>query len=194
MTNETRLVAREPENGASTGLNFFKDTNFYIFGGIDSTMPEKIIAPFIEVVDKKSNLRKPGSINIYVSSYGGLVQYGFDLIAQIERAKDLGFQVNTFVSSTACSCGSLIAVTGTKRFIGERAYHLLHFARGGSYSHNPIMSERNLENDRFMQKALVDIYKKYTKLRDIEAKLLADNFMVNGAAACIRAGLADERM
>jgi ATP-dependent protease ClpP protease subunit len=193
---EQDTVGAAPKNGGMHGLNFHKDNNFYIFGGIDNSMPEKIIAPFIELIDRKSNLKNPGQVHIYVSSYGGLVQYGFDFIQQMERAKDAGITVNTYVSSVACSCGSLIAVAGTpgKRYIGERAYHLLHFMRGSDYAHNPIMMERNFENGKFWHKVLLDIYKKYTKIQKLEEKLLADNYMVNGAAACIKAGLADLKM
>lgn len=175
-------------------LNFSKGNNFYIYGDIDYTIPENIIAPMIEYIDRKKDLKDPGDINIYVSSYGGYVQYGFDLISQMEQAKDLGFSVNTYVTSVACSCGSLIAVAGSKRYVSERAYHLLHFMRGSDYAHNPIMSDRNNENAKFWQKQLVDIYKKYTRLKNIEKLLLPDNYMINGASQLIRHGLADYKM
>lgn len=172
--------------------NWSELNDFYIFGDVDTTFARDIIVPFITQVNKLEKSRSTKKeLNIYVTSNGGFIHYAFDLINHIEYAKQRGIIVNTYVTSQALSAGSLIAVTGTNRYIGERAFHLLHFMRGWSYSHNPEMSKRNSDNDAFWQEKLVDIYKRYTKIKDIKRKLIADNFMVNGADKCIEAGLAD---
>ena len=195
MSNKEEVQEEKIAGTVSGGnLNYHQGNNFYIFGNIDDSIPKNIITPFIEAYEKSATKKEPNDLHIYVSSYGGRVDYGFDLITHIERAKSLGVCVNTYVTSVACSCGSLIAVTGSRRYIGERAYHLLHYARGGDYAHNPTMIDRNAENFKFMQRKLVEIYQKYTKLKNIEEKLLADNYMVNGAKACIKVGLADEKL
>ena len=139
MLNEKRKNGEENDSH----VNFASGNNFYIFGSIDDSIPKNIIVPFIEVVNKQMDKKDPADINIYITSRGGYVNYGFDLITHIERAKDAGIEVNTYVTSEVCSCGSLIAVTGSNRYISKRAYHLLHFARGWDYSHNPTMLERN---------------------------------------------------
>jgi hypothetical protein len=54
------------------------------------------------------------------------------------------------------------------------------------------MSERNHKTTKFLQEELVQIYKEHTKVQDIEKKLLADNYMVNGGKALIKLGLADQ--
>lgn len=176
----------------SNTMNFINNGKFFICGDIDDTLPEQIIAPFIREVELKSKLKNPSPIEIHITSNGGSVNFAFDLITQIEKAKRLGVPVHTYVTSCVCSAGSLIACVGHKRFVSKRAYHLLHFARGWEYSHNPVMSQRNAENWKWMQKELVDIYKQYTKIKNIEDKLLADNYMVNGGKELIRLGLADE--
>lgn len=186
MIENTKFAG--PKDG---NQNWASGNNFYIFDAVGEEFPKQIIVPFIEAIDKQLAKKEPGELDIYITSPGGYVKYGFDLIAHIEKAKELGIVVNTYVTSEACSCGSLIAVTGTNRYIGERAYHLLHFMRGGDYAHNPEMLKRNYENGVFWQKKLVEIYAKYTKVKDIEAKLLADNYMVNGAKDCIKLGIAD---
>lgn len=190
MTEEI-IKKTKNESDNDSHINFSKSNNFYIFGSVDDSFPRKIIVPFIEAVNRQIDKKEPSDLNIYVTSRGGSVNYGFDLITHMERAVANGVEVNTYVTSEACSCGSLIAVAGSKRYIGKRAYHLLHFMRGWDYAHNPIMLDRNAEQGKFWQVELVNIYKKYTKLKDIETKLLADNFMINGSAACIKAGLAD---
>lgn len=193
MVDKKKKGKKSGESGDSH-VNFAQGNNFYIFGSIDDSIPKSIIVPFIEACTKQLSKKHPSELHIYITSRGGNVNYGFDLINHIEKARADGLIVNTYVTSEACSCGSLIAVTGSKRYIGRRAYHLLHFMRGWDYSHNPQMTDRNAEMSKFWQKELVHIYKKYTKIKDIEAKLLADNYMVNGADACIKAGLADEEL
>lgn len=177
-----------------TDLNFFDGHNFYIFGEIDSSIPKSIIVPMISFIEKQSkkNEQEMKEMNIYITSYGGDAHYAFDIITHIEFAKSIGIVVNTFVTSVACSAGSLIAVTGSNRFVSKRAYHLLHFMRGWAYSTSPEMTKRNTTNDLFLQDELVKIYQKYTKLKKIEDKLLADNFMINGSDDLIKYGLADK--
>jgi len=174
-------------------LNFADGDDFYIFGNIDETIPEAIIMPLRKkLVERRcQHIKLP--INIHISSYGGRVDYCFEIIGLIEEFKKLGVEVKTYTHSVACSAGSLIAVTGSKRYANKRAFHLLHFARGtGYYFHNPEMIDRNANHMKFIQKELVDIYKQYTKLKDIPAKLLADNYMINGGEALKKAGLIDE--
>jgi len=173
-----------------------EDNNFYINGEIGDSFAKEIVQPFIKEVSRQSNLCKEcgkrDGLNIFITSIGGSLEQAFDLISYIEKAKSLGLTVRTYVTSMACSAGSMIAVTGSKRYVSSRAYYHLHYARGGSYSHNPEMIDRNTENAHFVQGELVKVYKKYTKLKGIEKKLLADNFMINGGEEIIRWGLADE--
>jgi len=174
-------------------LNYSDKDNFYIYGDIDDTIPNEIISPMRKQLEIKKKEKKPTAINIFLSSYGGVVSYCFEIIGLIEEFKKAGIEVNTYTHSHVCSAASLIAVSGSKRYGGKRAYHLLHFARGnGFYSHNPIMIERNAENFKFLQKELVKIYEQYTKIKDLEEKLLADNYMINGGDAMLKAGLIDE--
>lgn len=188
------IMKKRLKNEQDGSLNFAEGNNFYIFGSIDETIPKAIIVPFINALTKQENKVDKDEFHIYITSPGGRVDYGFDLITQIESAKKIGVIVNTYVSSSACSCGSLIAVAGSKRYVSKRAFHLLHFARGWDFSHNPTMVERNAENALWMQNEIVAHYKKYTKLRNIPSKLTADNFMINGSADLIANGLADEEM
>ncbi len=174
--------------------NWSNKRDFYIFSEINETFPKDIIIPFIEQIRKQNNNKTFKDLNIYITTNGGYCNYAFDLITHIEFAKKLGICINTYVTSQALSAGSLIAVTGTNRYVGERAYHLLHFMRGWQYSHNPEMSKRNTEQDLFWQDRLIDVYKKYTKIKDIKKKLLADNYIVNGADECIKLGLADKKI
>lgn len=172
--------------------NFVSEGNFFICGEIDDSIAETIIAPLIKRIEDEclKTIKQP--IKFFITCYGGYVKDGFDLITWFDYAKKKGVEIHTYVTSVAFSCGSLIAVSGHKRFASKRAYHGLHFARGTDYSHNPEMMQRNADNFIWMQKELIDIYKSQTKLKNIEKLLIADNYMINGGDALLRAGLIDE--
>lgn len=182
------------ENNSPFNSNFVKEGRFYIFGEINESIPESIIAPLISEINRKAREKKPLPIEIYINSTGGYLSFAFDIITQFDIAEKKGVPIYTYVTASACSAASLIAVCGHKRFVGQRAYHLLHFARGADYSHNPVMIDRNAENFKFLQSELVKIYEKKTKLKDVASKLLPDNFMVNGSKDLIKFGLADEAL
>ena len=173
-------------------LNFTKGDNFYIYGDVDESFPKNIIAPFIELVDKKVKESNPTPINFHISSPGGFVQYCFDLISWIEYAKSKDIVINTYVTSVAYSCASIIAVTGTRRWVSKRSQFLLHFARSWDFSHNPEMSDRNKASHDFMQNENIEVYKKYSKLKDIRKKMMSDNFYILGGDELIKTGFADE--
>lgn len=179
------------EFGFFSTQNFFKDGKFYILGDIDSSIPINIIQPLVEEIEKRSEYANPKPLEFFINSNGGDLSYCYDIIGLFKLANAKGIAVCTYVMSYAASAASLIAVCGNLRYVSRRSYHLLHFARGEDYAHNPVMIDRNAATFKFLQKELVNIYTEHTKLKDVEAKLLADNYMINGGAALVRAGLAD---
>ncbi len=185
-TNNSQL---KPPTGDQ---NFVSDGNFFINGDIDDTIAKNIIAPLINEINIRRAQATPAPIKVFVTSYGGYVKDAFDIISWFDYAKKVGVPIHTYVTSVAFSAGSLIAVSGHKRFASVRAYHGLHFARGSDYAHNPEMADRNAENFKWMQAQLVKIYKENTKLKDIEKLLLADNYMINGGSNLLKYGLIDE--
>lgn len=179
-------------NETEAVMNFFQGNKFYIFGDIDETIPEKIIGPMSITIEELAKQKHPPAIEVFLSSDGGYVQYALDIIALFNIAWSNGIIVKTTVTSYACSAASLIAVSGHVRFASEYASHMLHFPRGDDYSHNTVMAERNMGNRRFLEQAIVDIYKKRTKIEDLEEKLLGDNFYINGGKNLKKYGLIDQ--
>jgi len=172
--------------------HFVSGDKFYIQGEIRESLCKEITAPLITLIENKKKEKAPTPIEIYISSPGGSVDPTLDLIAQIERARDLGVEIHTIVTANVASAASLIAITGHKRFVSKRASHLIHYARMWQFTNNPEMLEREYEFGKWLQSTLVDIYKEYTKMEDIETKIKTDNYRINGAEDLIRLGLADE--
>jgi len=173
-------------------LNFFKDGRFFIHGELDESIPQNIIQPLVEEIEKRSEFQHPKPLEFFINSPGGDLSYCYEIIGLFKLANAKGIPVCTYVMSYAASAASLIAVCGNMRYVTRRAYHLLHFARGWDFSHNTEMSERNHQTTKFLQQELVHIYKEHTKIQDIEKKLLADNYMINGGKALVKMGLADQ--
>lgn len=180
------------EASSNYHLNFFKDGKFYIHGYIDESIPQNIIQPLVDEIERRSEYQNPKPLEFFINSGGGDLSYCYEIIGLFKLANAKGIPVCTYVMSYAASAASLIAVCGNMRYVTRRSYHLLHFARGWDYAHNPEMIERNAKTWKFLQDELIDVYREHTKLKDIEAKLLADNFMINGAKDLIRFGLADQ--
>lgn len=173
-------------------LNFFKDGKFYINGDIDDSIPQNIIQPLVDEIERRAEFQNPKPLEFFINSNGGDLSYCYEIIGLFKLANAKGIPVCTYVLSYAASAASLIAVCGNMRYVTRRSYHLLHFARGWDYAHNPEMSERNHSTMKFLQSELVEIYREHTKIKDIEAKLLADNFMPTGGKKLIQLGLADQ--
>ena len=172
-------------------MNFSQGNRFYIFGDIDETIPEKIIGPMSLVIEELGKQKHPQPIEVFLSSDGGYAQYALDIIALFHIALSNGILVKTTVTSYAFSAASLIAVSGHVRFASEHAAHMLHFPRGEDYSHNTVMAERNMEHRKFLEQAVLDIYKKQTKVENLEEKLLGDNYFINGGKNLKKYGLID---
>ena len=68
--------------------------------------------------------RKPITINI--NSNGGDVFACFGLISYIERLKEQGYKINTYINTIALSCGFLLAIVGSHRAMNRRAVALMH--------------------------------------------------------------------
>lgn len=171
-------------------LNFLRDGNVYLFGEIDETIPENVIAPLVRLVTERELDKDPKPITIFISSDGGDAYYALDLISIIESCRGK-VQINTMVTSHAFSAASMIAVCGHKRFATRWASHLVHYPRSWDFSHNPEMAEINVDALKFLTSEMLNIYKQRTKIKDLDKKLISDNYIVSGKEL-VKVGLVDK--
>lgn len=183
----------DEEESKKPRLNFVRDGNFYIYGDIDESIPENIIAPFIDVLHSQMKLapNERSSIIFNICSEGGYYNYAMDLVNLFRVAIKSGIEIQTTVFSFAGSAASMIAVSGSKRFATPDAVHLVHFVRSWNFSHNPEMSKRNQQYEDFINKQIVKLYEEKTKLKNVSSKLTADNYMVCGAKELLKQGFID---
>jgi len=184
--------SRNLEEGEEVPQNFEQNGSFYIFGELDDSMVKGIIAPLQDAINSRVAMKSLAPIEVFINSCGGNIDYVFTIISLFEKAKSIGIEVQTTVYSEASSGAALIAMAGHVRYATESAVYMLHYARGHTHSHNPVMSDRNAKYDKFIHDKLVDIIKKYASLPSgFEKDIIADHYYIKGGKELKKLGLID---
>jgi ATP-dependent protease ClpP protease subunit len=181
--------------GIHEGHHFVSNGSIYIVGAINDEFTEQVVAPFHHETERRLEQvragEKPSPIKVYINSGGGHVCHGFDLLAAFEIAEKAGIEVHTYVMSQASSTASMIAISGTKRFASGRSQFMLHFPSWQPIVSNPETAIRLKDQYDFLVGCYVDVHTKRTKIKGLEKKLLADNFVLMGQDL-LKYGLVDE--
>lgn len=169
---------------------YFED-NIFVIGDFDDQL-EQLLVPLTKEIKKQSKLRT-GKIDLYINSYGGYLHLVRHFVDLVERAKDDNVMVRTVVSGVAYSAGSILAVTGTpgERYIAKHGEHLIHYGSSGSVESTPGQVERNRQSKTRSFKQILEHYKKYCNIPDLESAMLDDGFYVD-ANKCVKWNIADK--
>jgi ATP-dependent protease ClpP protease subunit len=175
--------------------SFSKENNFYILGEFSDELHESIVIPFTEKIQQLSKT-KDSSIVFYINSCGGSSWICMHLVSLFELAKSKGIKIKTVVPSMAFSAGSILAVAGTEgeRYIAHNGEHLIHYGEfDGWRKTTPLQIDRNSEFWKRHTKNMLNHYKKYCKIPNLENHLKDDNFFIE-AKKCIELKIADKYM
>lgn len=144
----TKLKVKEKYILATTRDNVFIDTDkrvFYIHDLIDEDSMSKVCYWLLHLLnedqekeDKEKDFeRQP--IKIYVNSYGGYVA---DMWALVDIMLNSKTPIHTYSTSHADSCGFLIFIAGTKRFITKHTKMCCHqFSSGARGTYQDIKEQ-----------------------------------------------------
>jgi ATP-dependent protease ClpP protease subunit len=168
---------------------FKNDGNVFFIGDFDDSMETDIIIPLTKEIQKQRVI-EDGHIDLYINSTGGAYYLMMHLVELVEKAKQSGVNVRTMVMSMAYSAGSMLAVTGSERYIAKGAEHLIHYGSNGGVNTTPLQAKRQAASNTRAFKYNVNHYKKYCDIPDLEEQLADDNFYIT-ASQCIKWGLAD---
>lgn len=185
----TPQPARKPENEYHDG------NRFYILGEFNDDLQKGVIIPLTNKISELAD-RRNAEVEFYINSNGGDGHLCMYLVALFELAKKRDIKVKTIVPSIALSAGSILAVAGTKgeRYIAGGAEHLVHYGQFDGYRKTtPLQIERGTERWKRWTNSLLEHYKKYCSIPELEEHLKDDDFWVP-AAQCIEWGLADKYM
>lgn len=169
---------------------WFKDNNFYIYGDILDSFPEKIIIPFMEEM-KRQSLNKLATIKIYINSWWWYVTYAKELIALIDQCKNNQIAVVTIVPDIVASAASMIAIAWHIRIVWRHATHIIHNPRWTDFASTEKQLENNTDAYKQILKRTIEHYQNHTKIKDLKEKLDEDNHRIYGWKNLIKQWLAD---
>ena len=122
-------------------LNDLKQRKLYLNEGIDKDSVMEIIQHIIRynVEDKGKDIEKRKPILLYVTSNGGSVDAGYELIDMITASKTPVYTVNL---GFQYSMGFLIGIAGHKRFAMPNAKFLHHDGYNSAYDSGSKVQDR----------------------------------------------------
>ena len=175
----------------SPSLNFYKGGRFYIGGAFDGSIQTNIVPYLFDDIAKKQGLIE-AKIQFIINSPGGATHVLKDLLSLIDIAKGSGIIVETLVFGNAHSCGSMLAVSGTKgfRMVGRHAEHLCHLGAAGNVSKNEEDLKRFTARAKTHFDFIKSIYKDNCNIPNLDEVIHNDNFFVRGRNL-VKFGLAD---
>jgi len=129
-------------------------------------------------------------IYLHLQSFGGSVFAGLSAMDAILQLRHK-VPIHTVVDGCTASAATFVSVVGTKRYINQNAFMLIHQLSSmmwGKYSE--IQDE--MENMERLMKKIKEIYTTYTKLPENKLDSILEHDLWIDAKQCLKYGLVDE--
>lgn len=131
---------------------------------------------------------EPQPIKLFITSHGGLV---YQVFSAIDTIRGLKVPVHTYCQGIVASAGTLLSLAGSRRFITENSYMLIHEIRSGSWGKFTHMCE-SMENSKQLMDHIKEYYVKRTKMTGEELDEQLKKDVTWNAKTCLEKGLVDE--
>ena len=129
-------------------------------------------------------------IYIHINSYGGDVDAALGVIDTMKSLEKQGAKIITIIEGYAASAATMISVAGTHRRMRPNAYMRIHQFRSGCWGKKSELDDEHSNLDK-LEKILVNIYTKYTKINAKKLKKLLQRELDLLVDECITKGLVD---
>ena len=157
-----------------------EDNNLYFQGEITPESCFYLQQNLIKL-QKKENENK--FINFYIQSVGGSLLPTFGVIDTMKLSR---IPINTFVNGYVASAGSLLSVSGHKRFITKNSMMLVHSLRTSIGEVNFQQLEDHYYNSVSMMNIVKNIYKEKSNIDDQHLNfLLSHDYWLN-STECLK--------
>jgi len=130
----------------------------------------------------------PVPIYLHLTTNGGVIHAAFSVV---DCMNSLSLPVYTVVDGYVASAGTLISVSGKKRYIGKNAYILIHELSSGIWGKMSYLEDEYL-NFKKLQEHLTNIYVEKTSLTEKKLTKILKKDIDWNAEEAIEYGLADE--
>lgn len=194
---EQELPKKEDEDktNSTEGSGQFKAEGFHIwfYKGITSTSISELATAIhrMEIKSQKQSIEfecEPFPIHLHIHSYGGSVFAGF---AGLDIILGCKVPVYTYIEGAAASAATFLSLAGTKRFIGENSFILIHQLRSMFWGKHEEFKDEMKNNELLMSK-IRDFYQTKANLsqEDLENLLKRDLWLSSKQA--LEFGLVDK--
>lgn len=175
-----------------------------------SKLIDNLLTLQVEILKRKKNLKRkirdlekngddkltnnleisinPKAIKLYITSCGGSV---YQVFSAIDTIKSLKVPVYTICKGIVASAGTLLSLSGTRRFITKNSYMLIHELRSVSWGKFSFIKD-NFENSNNLMEHIKDYYIQNTKLTKEELDIQLVKDLTWNATTCLEKGLVDE--
>lgn len=126
-------------------------------------------------------------IILHITSYGGSLHAVF---MAIDAIKALRVPVHTVVEGYAASAGTLLSVSGAKRYIAPNACMLIHELRSSTWGKMSEIEEE-FTNLKKMMRQIIRHYVEHTHMEKKELKEILKHDLDWDASECLAKGLVD---
>jgi len=190
-SNITKMPIIISKSGSNTLYSNFN--HIYFNNDISSDSAFELCKELRNVETKIKTLSASLSINKYpiylhITTDGGLVYSAFSIIDCI---KNLSVPVYTIVDGFVASAGTLISLSGEKRYMCENAYMLIHELRGGTWGKMSEVDEEHTNLKKIMEH-IKKIYTEKTKIKKKNLDGILKKDLIWDVEECIKNGLIHE--
>ncbi len=132
---------------------------------------------------------EPQPIYLHLTTNGGDIYAALSIIDCIQS---LTIPLYTVIDGFVASAGTLISISGEKRYMTKNAYMLIHQLRSGYWGKMSDI-EDEVSNLKKLMKHITNIYLKQTKINKTELKEILKKDITWNLNECIKFGLIDEK-
>lgn len=127
-------------------------------------------------------------IKLYITTYGGCVHSAFNIVDTIHS---MDIPVHTICKGCVASAGTLISLSGKKRFITKHSYMLIHELRTGCWGKFSYLKDE-FNNSQELMETIKTYYIHHTKIsiEELDQQLKEDKMW--NAIHCLEKGLVHE--
>jgi len=201
LYSRTRILNKEEVNVTvlpteSSKLIQVIDNNIYFTGDITeesmlylTTVLRNVVYSLPPQANMQTQQIMINSINLFIYSYGGSATAAFSVYDEIRLLKKV-IDINTIVSGIAASGGSILAISGTKRFMKKNSLMLIHDVSYGFYGKLTQHIEET-ENVKKIKDMMKKIYLEESNLKVKELDKLLNSDIYLTPDECVKYGLVD---
>lgn len=192
MPNIIITSANEEQNTVNNGIRVINNKILF-YADIDEGSVLELNRILLELDYKLQSIRNFDDnyepiIHLHLNTFGGVIFSAFSTVDTIRRLKS---KVYTYVDGNTASAGTLISLSGYKRYMGQHAHLLIHQLSSGVYGKFSEMEDEIATCTKLM-KVMKDFYKKHTKvpMKRLDELMRRDIWL--DAQECLEYNIIDE--